>query len=168
MCIAFVPAQVDDATTISRLRQAIWSATYRGIYPDEVIDGYDYGWHEQRDLARIRDPLFHVYLICCDERPAGYLILRDGAPVLLHSLYLLETYQNRGIGRMALSLVNDFCLERGRGGYRCFCNAHNLRAREFYAAMGGVITGRDEGHENRQEDQLTFSFAARSPLDHRR
>ena len=43
--IDFVPAQPEDAARIGRLRQRCWAATYRGVYPDEMIDQFDYAWH---------------------------------------------------------------------------------------------------------------------------
>ena len=52
MNIDFVPAKTGDAAAISALRQRIWDTTYRGIYPDAVIDGFNYGWHQQRDLEK--------------------------------------------------------------------------------------------------------------------
>jgi hypothetical protein len=60
MNIDFVPAKASDAATISTLRQRIWNTTYRGVYPDAVIDDFDYDWHQQCDLKKISDPSFTV------------------------------------------------------------------------------------------------------------
>ncbi len=40
--VRFVPASEDDAMTIVALRQKVWASTYRGIYPDSMIDVFDY------------------------------------------------------------------------------------------------------------------------------
>ena len=50
---AFTPASPADAPLLGRLRQRCWAAAYRGVYPDDMIDRFDYAWHEARDLARI-------------------------------------------------------------------------------------------------------------------
>ena len=71
--VEFVPAKAGDAESIGRLRQRIWDTTYRGIYPDTDIDGFDYEWHRERDLRRISDPSFMVYLIRC----GGVVLLYD-------------------------------------------------------------------------------------------
>ncbi len=89
----FVPAKAGDEVTISTLRQKIWDTTYRGIYPDTVIDDFNYDWHQQRDLKKISDPSFTVYLIKCGGEDIGYFVFRyDGSAVWLHSLYVLQEY----------------------------------------------------------------------------
>lgn len=155
----FTPAKPSDAQVIAQLRLAAWKTTYRGIYPDDVIDQYDVHERAKRDLEKINDPALLVYLIRCGGQPAGYLMFRM-EDLFIASLYLLEAYQRRGIGRQAFALVRERCQERGIRQFRCNCNAHNLPAQSFYRAMGGVIVARDEGHANRQENQLTFQFQA--------
>lgn len=156
--VSFSLAQDSDAKTVSNLRHVIWGTTYRGIYPDEAIDGFDLEWHTQRDLARIKDPDLRVYLIRLADMPIGYFSHKTVDPVYIGSLYLLEEYQHQGIGRRAFMIAEQYCAERGIPRYYCNCNAHNYPAQAFYCAMGGVIIRRDTGHENKQEDQLTFEF----------
>lgn len=81
MNIDFVPAKASDAVTISTLRQKIWDTTYRGIYPDAVIDDFDYDWHQQRDLKKISDPSFTVYLIKYGDEILDISFFRMLAPV---------------------------------------------------------------------------------------
>ena len=156
----FIPARDSDAKIIAALRQAIWATTYRGIYLDDVIDHFDFPWHVQRDLERIKDPSLHVYLIRCADETIGYLSFSASDPVFIHSLYLLEAYQRRGIGKQAFSLIRQYCHAQSIDKFRCNCNSHNYPAQAFYRAMGGAIVKRDEGHKNRQEDQITFEFEA--------
>lgn len=40
----------DDAKTIIELRKRIWATTYRGLYPDSMIDDFDYAWHLEKEL----------------------------------------------------------------------------------------------------------------------
>ena len=35
-------AREDDCEKIARVKRAVWETTYRGIYPDEKIDGFDF------------------------------------------------------------------------------------------------------------------------------
>ena len=93
MNIYFVPAKAVDAAAISALRQRIWNTTYRDIYPDAVIDDFDFDWHQQRDLKKISDPSFTIYLIRYGSEDIGYFIFRhDGSGVWLHSLYLTSNH----------------------------------------------------------------------------
>ena len=160
--IDFVPAKASDAATISTLRQRIWDTTYRGVYPDAVIDDFDYDWHQQCDLKKISDPSFTVYLIKYREEDVGYFIFQDaGACVWLHSLYVLRKYQHRGIGKLAFSIIKDYCIEKEISRFVCNCSLHNENAMRFYQCMGGVVTKTDTGHENKQEDGVIFEFNVR-------
>ncbi len=157
--VEFVTAKISDAATISMLRQRIWDTTYRGIYPDAVIDEFDYDWHQQRDLQKISNPFFTVYLIKYGDENIGYLIFRDDdTGVWLHSLYVLQEYQHIGIGKQAFSILKNYCNEREINCFACNCSPHNENAMRFYQHMGGVVTKTDTGHENRQEDGVIFEF----------
>ena len=105
--LRFVPAREEDAALLSRLRQRMWATTYRGIYPDDAIDAYDFAAHEARDLARLRDPAFRMFLVRDGEKNAGYFGLRDGKTFWIQSLYLLPDYRRRGFGREIFGLFTD-------------------------------------------------------------
>ena len=155
----FVPAKTSDAVVISALRQEIWGTTYRGIYPNAVIDDFDYDWHQQRDLKKTSDPSFTVYLIKYGEKNIGYFIFQHAdSGVWLHSLYVLREYQHKGIGKQAFSILTDYCREKEISRFSCNCNPHNENAMRFYQRMGGVVTKTDTGHWNRQEDGVIFEF----------
>lgn len=159
MNIDFVPAKTSDAAAVGALRRRIWDTTYRGIYPDAVIDDFDYEWHRQRDLKKISDPSCAVYLIKYGDENIGYFMFRHtGSALWLRSLYVLQEYQHRGIGKRAFSLIKDYCREKGIGRFSCDCSPHNENAMRFYRRMGGVVIKTDTGHENRQEDGVTFEF----------
>ena len=159
MNIDFVPAKASDAASVSALRQRIWDTTYRGIYPDAVIDDFDYDWHQQRDLQKISNPSFTVYLIKYGDEDIGYFIFQHaGSGVWLHSLYVLREYQHRGIGKQAFSILKDYCKEKGISRFACDCSPHNENAMRFYQRMGGVVIKTDTGHENKQEDGVIFEF----------
>ena len=160
MNIAFVPAKASDAVTISTLRQRIWDTTYRGIYPDAVIDDFNYDWHQQRDLKKISDPSFTVYLIKYGDEDIGYFTFQHAdSEVWLHSLYVLQEYQHRGIGKQAFSMLKDYCRENGINCFSCGCHPDNKNAMRFYQQMGGVVTKTDTGHENKQEDGVIIEFS---------
>ena len=72
--IVFVPAKASDAATISTLRQRIWDTTYRGVYPDAVIDDFDYDWHQQCDLKKISDPsVLSAIAVLTMRMPCGFI-----------------------------------------------------------------------------------------------
>lgn len=156
--IQFVPVKESEAGLIGRLRQKAWASTYRGIYPQEMMDRFDYDWHKERDLMRMRNPQFHHYFIQQQGRSVGYLTLKDGPSFLIYSLYLLPEAQKQGIGRQAFRFVSDFCTQRGIDTFSCHCQPDNTNAMDFYHHMGGEIVARDEGNEERWQDTVVFRF----------
>ena len=159
MGIHFRSAFASDAAAITQLRRTIWGTTYRGIYPDAEIDRYDTERHLRRDLARIGDPSYRVYLILDGDMPIGYFHFQHKTGVHIQSLYVLREYQRRGAGRMAFEIVRAYCRAQGLPGFTCNCNAHNRNACAFYAHMGGTVVAEDVGHANLQEDQITYAFS---------
>ena len=165
MKIVFRKAVPEDAPILTETRRRVWDATYRGIYPDEMIDGYDYDRRLERDRKRIEDPEQLVYLAFDGETCVGFLCLGPSTHIAykdfrfcLNALYFLPPYQGRGLGRRAFAVTAEECRRRGFDKFFCGCNAHNCRARAFYEHMGGVLGAESLGHENRAEDQVYYEF----------
>lgn len=163
--VRFQIAAPSDAGLLAATRQKVWNTTYRGIYPDERIDGYDLALHTARDKNRICDARNTVWLAFDQENCVGYCYV--GPPgygpykdfnFCLNSLYFLPAYQGRGLGRRAFALVTAECLRRGYDSFFCGCNAHNRKARGFYAHMGGVLGAVSLGHTDRSRDQVYYEF----------
>ncbi len=155
--LTFPSACEEDAPVIARLRQQCWAATYRGVYPDDMIDAYDHAWHAARDLARIRDGNHRVRLIVQDGQPVGYITLLHEPPLLM-SLYILPEYQRQGIGSAAFRLVRDTFRAHGHTCFTCHCLPANAPARAFYQRMGGVIAGEDAGNPEPWQDSVIYRF----------
>ncbi|MBQ7801809.1 MAG: GNAT family N-acetyltransferase [Oscillospiraceae bacterium] len=144
---------------IARTRQKCWAATYRGIFPDEAIDAFDFRWHTDRDEMRLAKSDFFYHLVMDGQSCVGYLsygVFHEG--FRLQSLYLLPDYQGRGLGKRLMGIAFDACKEMGFDKLRWDCSPHNTKAMGFYAHMGGRVIGIDVGHENRQEDGCTFEY----------
>lgn len=105
--VHFIPATENDAIAIVELRKQIWSTTYRGIYPDCMIDNFDYPWHKEKELQRIRRSDYAVYLITIDNLNIGYLTTRKTDIITLQSLYIVDEYQHQGIGKQPLISLSN-------------------------------------------------------------
>lgn len=158
MAIEYIIANEDAAKVISELRHIIWGTTYRGIYSDEKIANFDYEGHRQRDLQRIQDSSYHVYLVMDTDVPIGYFAFQDTGTVYIQSLYIQQEYQHQGIGKRIFALIREYCQSHGLNKFTCNCNSHNYPAQNFYRSMGGTIIKRDEGHDDKYDDQVTFEF----------
>ena len=158
MAVEFILANEEAAKIIAELRHRIWDTTYRGIYSDERIDNYDYEEHRQRDLRRIQDISYCVYLITNVDDPIGYFTFLTTETVYIQSLYIRQEYQRQGIGKQAFALIREHCRTHGFDKFTCNCNSHNYSAQNFYRSMGGTIIKRNEGHDDKYDDQITFEF----------
>ena len=159
--VRFELATEGDGQTIIELRKQIWATTYRGFYPDSMIDDFDYGWHLEKELQRIRSPEYRVYRIVKDDQNIGYLSMRKTDGVLLQSLYILKEYQRQGIGQLAFDLVAQYCTEEGADSFTCHCLPENWNARAFYEKMGGRVVGADMDHEESWMNSVIYRFEVR-------
>lgn len=156
--VRFVPASEDDAMTIVALRQKVWASTYRGIYPDSMIDDFDYAWHRDKELQRIRHPAYDVYRIVKGDLSIGYLTMRKAEGIQLQSLYLVDAYQRQGVGRKAFDFIISYCKENNARSFTCHCVPENRNARRFYERMGGRIVGEDLGNEESWTNSVVYQF----------
>ena len=156
--VRFELAAEDDAGTIITLRKRIWATTYRGFYPDSMIDNFDDAWHLERELQRIRHPEYRVYRIVRDDRNIGYLTTRKSDVMMLQSLYILDKYQHQGIGQVAMDFVKRYCRENGVASFQCHCLPENWNARKFYEKMGGKIIGEDMDNEESWMNSVIYQF----------
>ena len=165
MDITFRQTSLEDVITVVHLRQKVWDATYRGIYPDKMIDEFDYDWHLEAEKKRMRNPEFCCYLVLDGKEAVGYFsygkISSDywkNYCFRLHSLYLLPEYQRNGIGKAIFNHVGQACMKAGYDRMCLDCNPYNKNAMGFYLHMGGIIVQVDTGHENREEDGITIGY----------
>lgn len=155
----FIPITESDIPTLGMLRRQVWAATYRGIYPDDMIDNFDFEWHAEKDLLRIQSPRFYHWFIQEDRKIIGYLTIRNAEYLYLYSLYLLPEAQHRGYGRQSMKFTAQLCKEKSIESFRCHCQPDNENAMQFYKKMGGIIAARDENSSERWQNTVVFEFS---------
>ncbi len=165
MSVEFVKVGPEKARLMAEIRPKVWASTYRGIYSDEKIDNYDLEFYTKRDAQRMRDPRQTFILAMDGERCVGYF--HYGPPhippykdfvLCLNSLYFLSEYRGQGLGKRAFAHMLEVCRERGLSKFFWQCNSHNYPAQAFYEKMGGILSFRDEGHEDKGLDQLYYEY----------
>ena len=154
-----------DALLITKTRRMVWEQTYRGIYPDHKLDFYDYEFHLNRDTSLLQCPSQHYYLFMDQDRCVGYFSYGPynygqykDFDLCLNSLYILEGYKGRGLGKRAFEQLCAFALAQGIHRFFCGCNVHNAKAQGFYRHMGGIPGTISTGHEDKSEDIIHFEF----------
>lgn len=157
---SLVTVKPEEAHLLSEFRQKVWAKTYRGIYPDKLIDEFDFDFHDSKNLFMINSEEYSVYFITADGEKAGYLILQHKIPLYIQSLYLLPGFQRKGIGRKIFGFVREHCRKNKIEKFYLCCHPENKNALAFYKKMGGTITEKDLGHENNRENNFKIEFSA--------
>ncbi len=160
MEVSFAFAKPEEAHLLSEFRQKVWATTYRGIYPDKLIDEFDFDFHDSRNLQWINSEEYSVFFITADGEKAGYLILQHKNPLYVQSLYLLPEFRRKGIGRKTFKFIRKHCRENGMENFCLGCHPENKNALCFYEKMGGKITEKDIGHESNRENSFKIEFKA--------
>ncbi len=158
--VIFRTALPEDASLWARTRQKAWAATYRGIYPDDWIDNYDYAGKAAKDYDNLNNPDISSYLAMDGDSCIGYFSYgpTEQEEFYLRNLYFLPGYQGMGLGRKVFELLRSDCRKAGYSGFYVHCNYHNHAARGFYEKMGGKFTDFNGFHENKAEDQCRYDY----------
>ena len=163
MMVSFRLAGSEDAKKLAEIRCMSWRSAYRGIYPDEMLDYFDFAAHEKQFQKQMQNPKTEVYIVQNDGRDIGYVTLsrRDSYKdfgVCMDSLYLLPEVQGKGVGREIMKFVRKQCRKMGYSKFYHSCNPHNHRARAFYTAMGGQVGYRDDQNQDPAWDQWYYEY----------
>ena len=137
-------ARASDAASIAKVHVDSWRTTYANILPSELLDSLSYAererlWSEVLSTHKERN----VVYVAEDEEGviAGFASggpEREGDRIYrgeLYTIYLLEQYQRRGIGRRLTLAVARRLLEQGIDSMLLWVLSDNP-ARKFYEDLG--------------------------------
>ncbi len=142
------PAAIHDARAIAEVHVESWRSTYRGIFPEALLNGLSVDQRESswRDLLAANEPPSAITMVGCD--PGGTVVGfvsggrertgRLGCDGELYAIYLRQDAQRKGLGTL---LVRQFVHElatRGFGSMAVWVLALNP-SRRFYECLGGKI-----------------------------
>jgi ribosomal protein S18 acetylase RimI-like enzyme len=134
----------DDAEAVEHLRIAGWQTAYRGILPDEYLDGLPVDvarrrWHLENLPADVIDEVAvaDVGIVgwiasgpCRDPDRKGP---RYGE---IFACYVHPDWWRKGTGRMLLGHAIDGLVRAGRDDISLWVLEGNARARRFYETFG--------------------------------
>lgn len=143
-------ATEEDCLALARLKRQVWNTTYRGIYPDATLDGYDVEKNRLILQTIVASPEIDLYMAEHGERPIA--LMTCGKPFRpvepyrqeVGMLYVLREYQRQGVGKQLLSIAAEQARSRGFDAYVVSVNRLNLPAIAFYRALGGQLIHEDE------------------------
>src|SRR5258708_21911583 len=117
------PARVDDAHAIADVHVASWRTTYKGIFPDTLLDGLSVDKREQSWIKTLAESEpSSVTLVACDVDGSivGFIsggverTRRLGYEGEVYAIYLLQLAQRQGLGTL---LVQHFVRELRAQGF---------------------------------------------------
>ena len=143
-------AQPLDADALACVHVACWQATYRGLIPDPVIDGFTVERRTERwkaILAKREDGSATFVALIPGRGLVGFV---SGGPSMdplpdtpgqIYGLYLLPDCQGRGLGRRLMARAFAHLRERGDVPIQVRAVVGNTRAERAYRAWGGQDLG---------------------------
>lgn len=120
-----------------------WKTTYRGILPDDFLEGLGYRGREA--IWANLDPERVLVAESADDAIVGFSAFgreRSEDRVYqgeVYSIYLLEEWQGRGIGVQLMRLSARALHAQGHRGLLVWVLAANRNARRFYEKLGGKV-----------------------------
>jgi GNAT superfamily N-acetyltransferase len=141
------PACPEDASGIAKVHVDSWRTTYKGIVPDAHLDSLSYSARERQWLRVTTETSFgQDEMVFIVEDEGGQIVgfvsggrERSGESDYdgeLSAVYLLKSWQGRGIGRQLLVTLAQWLASSGFEAMLLWVLAENP-AYHFYAAMGG-------------------------------
>lgn len=138
-----------DAPEIARVRVDSWRTTYRGMLPDEYLDGLSVEYHTRNWQGLLRDEQGQEFTYVAETEGGevvGFVtggVERTNHPEYageLYAIYLLEGYQGQGLGRRLAGTLGRQMLAKGMPSMLVWVLSTNP-ARGFYEALGGQFLG---------------------------
>lgn len=143
--IVYRKATTEDCYSIAELKGIVWNTTYKGIYSEEKLIGYDVKKNEQIMRNIINNSEVEIYVATDDDRIVGFMTCGKPYKPFKHYkrevglLYILKEYQKQGIGKGFFEIARKQVKEAGYNEFVVAVNSQNVNAIQFYLAMGGAI-----------------------------
>jgi GNAT superfamily N-acetyltransferase len=147
------PAVIHDARAIAEVHVASWKSTYRGIFPEALLNGLSVARRESfwRESLGAHEPSSVTTLAGCDAYGNVVAFVSGGKERTgqlgcdgeIYAIYALQEAQRKGLGAL---LVRQFAHEldaRGFGSMAVWVLALNP-SRGFYERLGGSVIGQQE------------------------
>lgn len=152
--LAFRAARPEDAILIGALHVASWRETYAGLLPASVLDGLSAearaamwrkvlndpaAWGEASVFVAESGGTIVGFGACGDQRDAA--LQAQGYDGEIGAIYVLQSHQRTGAGRILMRLMARALLAQGKGAASLWVLRENEAARGFYERLGGTIVG---------------------------
>jgi GNAT superfamily N-acetyltransferase len=159
----------EDAAAIAGVHVRGWQAAYRGLLPDELLDGLSVAQREtvwREALGGEQPPA--VLVATTDGAVVGFCAVaapsRDGdgdeRVAGIGAIYVDPDFWRGGVGRALMEVALGDLRAAGWHAVTLWVLAENHRAREFYAQFGFEPDGAETAHEGSGQAEIRL----RAPL----
>ena len=138
-------ARPEDAEGISRVHVDSWHSTYRGIVPDDYLDGMTYEQRTPRWSARLTAPDRSDFIFLAETAEGEVVGFAAGGPERgsdpdydgeLYAIYIRKEHQWQGIGRRLAEAIRRRLVQAGMQHMLVWVLEANPSC-HFYEALGG-------------------------------
>ena len=163
----------EDATAIARVHVRSWQSTYRGIMPDELLDGLSIEQRTELWKQTFTEEGRIVLVLELDSEVIGFSLSFDKPsptePAMMVALYVLSEHWGKGAG---WSLFQSTCQEVWKQGCAEMClwvARENDRARAFYERAGMHHDGecKTQNFGGRAVETLRYCLSLRGAAEER-
>ncbi|MFP3269378.1 MAG: GNAT family N-acetyltransferase [Paraburkholderia sp.] len=147
------PATPADAALIAAIHSTSWQATYRGLLPDDFLDGEVTRERAAYWQARLNAPGAERRSVAIAERggePIGFVCVErqpeSAWGVLLDNLHALPGHQGIGVGKLLMQAAIDWTAAQGENQLYLYVLEGNTPAIGFYERQGWQFAGAEPDH----------------------
>jgi len=143
-------ARPGEAAGVARVHVETWRTAYRRLLPDDFLTALSVEHRERRWRETIAAAERGEGIVVVAEAAGEIVGIASGVPAAgrgrsgydaeLSTLYVLEAFQGRGLGRALLAAVAQRLADRGARSLLLWVLAEGP-ARGFYEALGGEEVG---------------------------
>jgi len=146
-------ARSEDASAMARVHVDAWQTAYRGVVPQEHLDGLSYAHRTEKFREFLRpDSARGTYVAVQDSEIIGFLIVGDcrdedlerSAVGEIWGVYVHPSAWRRGIGRLLCNRGTDLLRESRHSEAVLWVLAGNARACRFYETIGFLPDGAEK------------------------
>ena len=136
----------NDIPGLARVHVQAWLETYTGLMPQEVLDAITLE-ARVKQWERTFDQPHGIFVALEDDQVIGFASCGTAQDFLqadgeLYTLYLLNAFQHRGIGRALWNAVLEFAHARGWESMVLWVLESNTLAQGFYKQQGCKLMDR--------------------------
>ncbi len=142
------PCDFQDIPDIAHIHVAAWKDTYRGLVPQEYLDGLNVaarlkGWESIfRDETNEDSNVFMAYI---DHIPAGFVSFGKARDEIMkgkgeiYAIYLLKDFWAKGVGHSLFRAAKEALKIGGLSECYLWVLDTNKNAIDSYSRWGGVV-----------------------------